>query len=376
MEQGTMEQTNTRAHADTSHQVALEPTIIDHVAQFVERFVFIRDKALYLLIALWVLATYLHEKFEYTGYLFAHSPEPQSGKSRLLEVLDLLVSKSSGVLVHPSSAVLFRTARGGTQLLDEVDSWPNLDELRGILNAGFKNGGSVPRMEKDDEGHYYVLHFIAYCPRALAGIGRGILRGATQDRTFMFEMVRQMRDERREPLKRKQKQQAGPLKGKIVQWVKKNDKAVAALYDECEFQYLDNFRDRTIDITQPLAAILDVVYKDDPRLEEKRQCLIDAIAITRKEQDSLSSEQHQLLLELLRLAKDEEPLIGSASELAERCTSLQQKPREYAVARVLRNFGFETKSVRKDGRPRYRYVLSRKILEEVVARYIDAGLAP
>ena len=100
MEQGTMEQTNTRAHADTSHQVALEPTIIDHVAQFVERFVFIRDKALYLLIALWVLATYLHEKFEYTGYLFAHSPEPQSGKSRLLEVLDLLVSKSSGVLVH------------------------------------------------------------------------------------------------------------------------------------------------------------------------------------------------------------------------------------------------------------------------------------
>jgi hypothetical protein len=358
----------------TSHDSAATsqpPTIIDRIAEFIERFVFLREKVLYGLIALWVLATYLHEEFEYTGYLFAYSAEPQSGKSRQLEVLDLLVFNSSGVLIDPSSAVLFRTARNGTQLLDEVDSWKNRDELRGILNAGFRNGSTVLRMEKDDEGHFQVTPFGAYCPRALAGIGRTILRGTTLDRTFMFEMVRQRKGERREPLKRKQKQQAAPLKRDIAKWAKENKGAVAALYDGYDFQYLDHFRDRTIDVVQPVAAIVELVYKDDPRLEEARQHLIEAVAIARKEDSFLDSDQNRLLLELARLAQHEDPLIGSASELAEKCTELPQKPGEYSVAGVLRKFGFETKSMRIDGQPpRYRYVLSRNKLEDIVARYI------
>src|SRR5580698_78792 len=65
-------------------------TIIEKVEQFVRRFVFFKDDSLYRLVALWIVATHLHSAFEYTGYLFAYSARPQSGKSRLLEVLDLL----------------------------------------------------------------------------------------------------------------------------------------------------------------------------------------------------------------------------------------------------------------------------------------------
>ena len=133
-------------------------TIID-VANFIERFVFLKNKTLYLLISLWVILTHKYQLFDYTGYLFAHSPEPGSGKSRLLEVLDPLVYNSSGILVSPTEAVLFRTAVDATQLLDEVDSWSNRDELRSVLNAGFHKAGTVTRMEQLHTGGYRPVKF-------------------------------------------------------------------------------------------------------------------------------------------------------------------------------------------------------------------------
>src|SRR5580658_7343323 len=90
-----------------------EGNIITEVADFIRRFVFFSNDALYDLVSAWTIATYLTNRFEYSWYLFAHSPEPGSGKSRLLEVLDLLVNNSSGLLVSPTEAVLFRTADGG-----------------------------------------------------------------------------------------------------------------------------------------------------------------------------------------------------------------------------------------------------------------------
>src|ERR1700675_1453963 len=145
--------------------------LVDRIAQFIERFVFIKDKQIYRLLALWVIQTHFYKDFEYTGYIFAHSPEPGSGKSRLLEVLDLLVGKSSGLLYKPTDAILFRTADGVTQLLDEVDSWTNGDSLRGILNAGFHLGGIVQRNEQQRNGKWKPVSFPVYAPRAMAGIG-------------------------------------------------------------------------------------------------------------------------------------------------------------------------------------------------------------
>jgi len=164
---------------------AKQPDVIMHVRNFIRRFVFFRDEELYDLVATWIVSTYMTDQFEYVGYLFAHSPEPQSGKSRLLEVLDLLVNNSSGILVSPTEVVLFRTAEGQTQLFDEVDAWTNKDELRSVLNAGFRFGGSVVRM-REEGSDFGPKRFPVYGPRALAGIGAKILDATTRDRTFML----------------------------------------------------------------------------------------------------------------------------------------------------------------------------------------------
>lgn len=304
------------------------------------------------------------------GYLFAHSAVAQSGKSRLLEVLDLLVYNSSGIDVSISEAVLFRTAQDGTQLLDEVDSQNNREVLRSVLNAGFRKGGRVRRSSSSPmTGKYEIDGFPVYAPRALAGIGRGILDPTTLDRTFAVEMVRRKREERGEPFKTKKiRPQAEALKKEITEWVEEHKKEVIERYERDEdFKCLDSFRDRTIDVAQPLAAILEVAGKDSPDLEQERHAFVEAVSITRKDEEHLA-EDLRVLGELKRHAAIESPLVGTASELAE-LEGLRGTVEEYQLAGVLRRYGFETKSIRQGGGvPKYRYSLDHGKLEDLLAR--------
>lgn len=343
--------------------------IVDKVAQFIERFVFIEHKAVYPLLALWAIQTHCYKDFEYTGYIFAHSPEPGSGKSRLLEVLDSLVCKSSGLLCSLTEATLFRTADGGTQLLDEVDTWPNRDFLRNVLNAGFARSGKVKRLEGNGKGKFKPVEFAVYAPRAMAGIGLSILHPSTRDRTFIIPMVKQKRDERREKFRpRRIEAEAVKLKAEITAWVKAESARVRQLYDNAEtaFPYLSDLRDRTIDIVEPLASILEVAYADTPELEAKRDELLEAIGATRKDGEDFAA-QHAILRDLVRLAGMLDPVVGNASELAAKL-EVSPRPTEYEVAATLRRYGFETHSVRVGESIRKRYRLSRARLAEVSTR--------
>lgn len=345
-----------------------QPDVLAHVRAFVRRFVFFRDEAIYDLVAAWIVSTYSTDSFEYVGYLFAYSPEPQSGKSRLLQVLDLLVCNSSSPLVSPTEAVLFRTAHGHTQLLDEVDTWRNREELRSVLNAGFQFGGTVVRM-RESGSNYDPIRFPVYCPRALAGIGTRILDATTRDRTFILAMVRQKHDERREQLRvRKLGSEVGSLRKEIANWSTANQGKIKKVYDKSTFPYLDQFRDRTIDITQPLATIIEVAYPDADRLDAAITKLLHAIAITRNEEDS-AKDQHRVLRQLEHLAAAEDPLVGSATELAQRCAHLEDPPSVDDISWTLRHYEFATKNVRKGGPPKQRYTLPRAAISEILARY-------
>jgi hypothetical protein len=347
-----------------------ETNLVDRIAKFIERFVFVKDPQIYHLLAWWVIQTHFYKDFEYTGYIFAHSPEPESGKSRLLEVLDLLVAKSSGLLYKPTDAILFRTADGTTQLLDEVDSWTNAEFLRGILNAGFHRGGVVLRNERQKDGKWNPISFPVFAPRAMAGIGLGILHGTTKDRTFILPMVKQTRAERREKLRsRRVKPEGDQLKREIETWVEQNRISVISLYDDAEsaLSYLAHLRDRTMDIAEPLAAILEVAYKGTPYLNARRTELLEAVILTRKDGEEFLAD-HRILHELLMLAAIQHPLVGSASELAAK-SGLDPRPSEYEIAGTLGRYGFENRSIRVGESVRYRYALPRARLVEICARF-------
>jgi len=61
--------------------MAGERLIVDEVAAFVKRFVFLQHECMYRLVALWIIHTHLHDIFQYTPYLFIHSPVKECGKA-------------------------------------------------------------------------------------------------------------------------------------------------------------------------------------------------------------------------------------------------------------------------------------------------------
>jgi hypothetical protein len=350
-----------------------EINLVDRIAEFIERFVFIKDKQVYRLLALWVIQTHLYKEFDYTGYIFASSPEPGSGKSRLLEVLDLLVANSSGLLIKPTDAIIFRTADGATQLFDEVDTWTNGDFLRGILNAGYHRGGIVQRCEPDEKGKWKMIPFPVYAPRAMAGIGLKILNGTTRDRTFIISMARRAHAERGEKFRlRRVKRGAEEMKAEIEAWVNTYRTLTIPVYDDAEaaLPYLCHLRERTIDIVEPLAAILEVAYAKTPDLEARRKELLEAVNLTRKDGEEFLTN-HRILRELLRLAEANDPLVGNGSELGRKC-ELNPQPTEYEISETLRRYGFKSRSVRLGQSVRYRYELPRARLAEICAGHLQS----
>ena len=158
---------------------------------FIRRFVAVsEDQA--LLIALWIVHTHALDAADTTAYLNIWSAEKRSGKTRLLEVLSLLVARA-WFTGRVTSAVLVRkvAAEMPTLLLDESDAAFKGDReyaetLRGVLNAGFRRGGVASLCRAGANLTYE--DFPVFSAKAIAGIGR--LPDTVADRSIPIELRR------------------------------------------------------------------------------------------------------------------------------------------------------------------------------------------
>src|SRR5436305_1777040 len=113
--------------------------LLDELAGVLRRYVILPDWAAETL-ALWTLHTHAFEFRQVTTYIGIESPEKRCGKTTLLEVLSELVNRPV-VAANISSPAFFRVIEETkpTLLIDEADTFlQGSDELRGILNAGYK----------------------------------------------------------------------------------------------------------------------------------------------------------------------------------------------------------------------------------------------
>src|SRR5680860_1235168 len=147
----------------------------DLVRQFLQRFVVLTPEQA-VACTLWVLHTWVFEVARATPYLVVMSLTKQSGKTRLLEVLELLVREPFRA-DSLTEAVVFRLIdqMRPTLLMDEVDAiFASLTErtepLRAVLNSGNRAGGRVARCVPPQ---WDVKSFSVFCPKALAGIDNG-----------------------------------------------------------------------------------------------------------------------------------------------------------------------------------------------------------
>ena len=165
--------------------------VLGAVEAFIVRYV-VLPKAAPLVIALWAVCTHLASTFDVFPYLSLYSPIPRCGKTRLLEVLELLVAHPWRGTA-PTQAVLFRfiEAKQPTLLLDEVEGLAkrnpseNDAAVLAILNAGYRKGQTVPRCV--GSGHH-LRHFSVYGPKAFGAIGN--LPDTLRDRSIVISMQR------------------------------------------------------------------------------------------------------------------------------------------------------------------------------------------
>jgi Protein of unknown function (DUF3631) len=229
--------------------------LLDDVRSFVRRFVVLDDDQANT-ITLWVAHTHVFDAFDCTPYLAITSAEKRSGKTRLLEVLELLVREPLQT-VNMSDAVLFRVVaeRSPSLLMDEVDAIfksREREELRGLLNGGYRRGAVAHRM--GGANNRTLETFPVFCPKAFTGIG-DCLPDTVADRSIPIRLKRRIRDERIEQFRRRDfESEAFALRDRLADWLEPQHDYVAAsrplLPEELD--------DRAQDIWEPLLVIADL----------------------------------------------------------------------------------------------------------------------
>lgn len=151
--------------------------ILRWTSAFIRRFV-VLDERYADLLALWVAHTWTYDVFRVTPYLAIISPEQESGKTTLLEVLEQLTYNGNMSASNMTEAALFRTIAEEpvTLLIDELDEAlrSNSDRakaLKIILDVGYNRKGAVPRCVEDGKREFRVKKFNVFCPKAFTAIG-------------------------------------------------------------------------------------------------------------------------------------------------------------------------------------------------------------
>lgn len=171
-------------------------------------------------VALWAAHTHGLDAFETTPFLDLTSPEKRCGKTRTLDVLELVVARPWRTIM-PSEAVLYRKieAAAPTLMLDESDaifdkSNGSTEPLRALLNAGNRRGTSVPRCVGPTQ---QIVDFGVFCAKALAGIGA--LPDTVSDRSIVLHLQRKRPDEIARRFRRREALEvAEPIAQELASW--------------------------------------------------------------------------------------------------------------------------------------------------------------
>lgn len=232
--------------------------LLGDLRTFIGRFCVFPDDHCLTAVTLWAAHAHMVEHFHTTPRLALLSPEPASGKTRVLEVLNLLVPGSM-LCLSPSSAAVFRkmNQQQVTLLMDETDTVfqkrgkdDTNEDLRALLNAGYKRGATIPRCvgPKHD-----VIDFLVFVAVALAGLGN--LPDTIMSRSVIIRMRRRAPREQVESFRSREQDHVGhALRDRLAEWAQEVGEKAGALWPELP----DGVVDRPAEVWEPLLAVADV----------------------------------------------------------------------------------------------------------------------
>jgi hypothetical protein len=337
----------------TVAQLKPEPNgavVLEEIAACLRRYVVLSEEQAVLL-ALWIFHTHAFNVAETTPYLNIKSVEKRSGKTRLLEVLSLLVGRP-WLTGRVTTAVLVRktSAEQPTLLLDESDAAFKGDReyaegLRGILNAGFRRGG-VTSLCVGQGANITYKDFPVFCPKAIAGIGN--VPDTVADRSIPIGLRRRSPSEKVERFRfRKAGPEALPLQQAAAAWAETHLEDLKGR----EPRLPDALDDRAQDIIEPLLTIADTIGGGWP---EKARAAAVTLLTGEDRQDS-ESLGVRLLRDLRDIFDGEKAERLSTTTLLERLhgaedapwVSLRGEPLDArGLARLLKPYGVRPEKLR------------------------------
>jgi hypothetical protein len=363
---------------DEASAAASDSELLTAVEEFLCRFVAYPSEHARVAHVLWIAHTHIMDAWESTPRLAFLSPEPSSGKTRALEVTELLVPRPVAA-VNATPAYLFRRVSdkegAPTILYDEIDTifGPKArenEEVRGMLNAGHRRGAVAGRCVV--RGKVVETEELpAYCAVALAGIGN--LPDTILTRSVVVKMRRRAPGERVEAYRRRVHAPAGhALRERLERWASMVRACVTGAYPDMPH----GVEDRAADVWEALLALADAAGGDWPK-----RARVAAVALVTESRETTPSLGVRLLADLRAIfdaAKAEtlstQVILGKLCDLEEApWGDLRGKPLDArGLAQMLRRYGVKPE-VRREGSGTFRGYLRGDLLD-AWARYL--GPAP
>ncbi|QUQ70572.1 DUF3631 domain-containing protein [Kutzneria sp. CA-103260] len=269
--------------------------ILDDVRDFVARFSAFPSLHCAPTLALWYAHTWAAEHFYITPRLVLSSAEPESGKTRVLEV-GKHFTRAPELTTAGSAAAMVRMIAAGpiTLLFDEVDAvftagGSGNEEVRNMLNSGYKRGATIPKCKGDSASGIVVERLPVFAPTALAGLF-GCIPATVTTRAITMHLRKRRHDQHVEPYNEKRaEKEAEPTRDALAGWIT----GIGEELGDAEPVMPEGVADRAAEIWEPLLAIADAAGGHWP--DTARAACVDFVHTSKQAPTSLGV---QLLADL------------------------------------------------------------------------------
>lgn len=253
-----------------------EAKLLADVEKFIRQYIELPGESGYLVLALWVLHTYLIDKFNCTPIIYFYGIM-ETGKTRAGEMLFQLGYKAQ-FETSPTEAVLFRSSEyfKPSLILDELKIWgiEGDKEVARLLKSRYKRGLKVARCDlKHSKGEDEIKFFDAFGPTVICTDQK--MPPEIESRCLLFIMEKNISPEVEDDINQVKAQE---LRNRLSAFRARN-------LDKDLPNPVKMARRRLQEITKPLQQILVLV---DPDREDELKEYVELTREIRETEESLT----------------------------------------------------------------------------------------
>lgn len=304
--------------------------LLKEVISFIKNYIEIPSDSHYLLLALWVLHTYIIDKFSSTPLLYFYGVK-ETGKSRAGEVLGELAFMCER-LTSPTEATLFRGADyfKTSLVIDEIKLWglQGHQEVARLINSRYKRGIKVPRVNTNKQGEDQIEYYDVFGPLVICTTEN--IPDTIESRCIVFLMQRNSRVEVECMI---DEEWARRLRNQLTLFR-------ADYFDKTLPQTDQVARRRLNEIMMPLYQILMLIA---PGREEKFKETVQRIEKAKEKEEGMSLEA-EIVEAIIRYQQDTNENTFSTREFAKQLNGQRiekEKSSDRLIGVRVKRLGFE-----------------------------------